>query len=196
MIKKKSGFILSVLGILSFICSVAYISSCTRPINGNPYTCAGVVCTNGGRCDSGKCVCPTGYEGTYCNQISVAKFYGYWRVYSRVIGSDSPQALGRTKRYDVEIKNTSTLTVFNLLGFDNNKSYDLLHCRLDPANNNKFYFDTTGSINMFYNRFRVRGGTGYLQTTKDSISAEIYVRYLNGSVNWQQDTLQIELKKL
>lgn len=194
MISKKGGIFLSVLGILSFVFSVVYISSCTRPIQQYPYTCAGVMCQNGGGCDSGHCVCPTGYEGATCGDVTVQKYYGVWKLHSVVTGSDSVKNINDDSLYVVELKNTSTLTTFFLLGFYNNPSYDLLTCRLDSLDNDVFTFDTTSAINMIYDHFRVRGGKCVMYS-RDSISGYIWIRHLNESVNWQNDTLAITLTK-
>lgn len=42
----------------------------------NPDPCKDVTCQNGGTCNEGNCVCPTGYEGTNCETKSRDKFIG------------------------------------------------------------------------------------------------------------------------
>lgn len=50
----------TILFLLSSILTFAIIFSC------NPEKCKGVNCLNGGACIDNKCICPTGYTGTYC----------------------------------------------------------------------------------------------------------------------------------
>ena len=46
-------------------------------------TCNNVTCFNGGSCNSGECRCPTGYEGSQCQTLSVARFIGVYGGYSQ-----------------------------------------------------------------------------------------------------------------
>jgi hypothetical protein len=45
-------------------------TSCERNV------CDNVTCFNGGSCNSGECRCPTGYEGSQCQTLSVSRFVG------------------------------------------------------------------------------------------------------------------------
>ncbi len=51
---------------------VVTYTSCTKD------ACKGVVCNNGGTCVSGSCSCPSGYEGTNCQNKTRDKFIGSW----------------------------------------------------------------------------------------------------------------------
>ncbi len=194
MVSKKSGLVISAIGVLSFLFSVAYISSCTKPIAEFPYSCNGIVCNNGGHCDSAKCKCPVGYEGKFCDTKSVDKFFGFWKLTSTVIGSDSANCVGKDSVYTVELKETATPTTFFVYNFGGNPYYSELVCLLDSTYKNNFRIDTTSSINMVYDHYRIRGGWGFLYRP-DSISAIVFIRRLNTTVNWQNDTMTLALVK-
>jgi hypothetical protein len=44
----------------------------------NKDECKDVTCQNGGVCDGGNCICPTGYEGSKCETAARAKFMKTW----------------------------------------------------------------------------------------------------------------------
>ncbi|RYZ40096.1 MAG: hypothetical protein EOP49_29790 [Sphingobacteriales bacterium] len=44
----------------------------------NKDECKDVECQNGGTCSGGNCVCPSGYEGTSCETLSIVKFAKTW----------------------------------------------------------------------------------------------------------------------
>lgn len=54
------GIIITIIGFISIV-----YTSCTKK---DP--CGGINCINGGACNNGRCVCPTGFEGTYCELTS------------------------------------------------------------------------------------------------------------------------------
>ncbi|MBA3829591.1 MAG: calcium-binding EGF-like domain-containing protein [Taibaiella sp.] len=62
----------SLLTVFAFfaVASVVLSTSC------QPDQCSTVNCMNGGSCANGFCNCPTGYEGTVCDQQSSTKFVG------------------------------------------------------------------------------------------------------------------------
>jgi len=193
MVSKKSGLVISVIAILSVVLSVTYISSCTKPLDSNPWSCNYVVCTNGGLCDSGKCVCPIGYEGKDCSVKTIKKFYGFWKARFTRIGSDSVQYVGKDTVFNMELKESATPTTFFIYNFFGNPNYSNILCRLDSINNNYFRIDTTAAQNMYYDHFRIRWGWGVLYGT-DSIAGKVIIRSINSSVNWQNDTFNYYLK--
>ncbi len=195
MVSKKSGLVITVIGILSFLLSVTYISSCTKPLEDNPWSCNYVVCNNGGRCDSAKCHCPVGYEGKDCSVVTVKKFYGLWRVTSKNIGSDTARYVGKDSVYTIEFKESATLTTFFIYNFNNNSTYNNVLCKLDSVTKNNFAIDTTMAQNMYYDHYRIRGGFGYL-FDEDSVSALVFIRSLNSAVNWQNDTFSLKMRRL
>lgn len=52
------------------------IGSMTLYISCEKDACSAVQCQNGGNCVSGICQCPTGYEGTSCQTLSVNRYLG------------------------------------------------------------------------------------------------------------------------
>ena len=52
---------------MAIVSAVVY-SSCVQD------ACNNVSCLNGGSCGNGVCRCPTGYEGTQCETLSIARF--------------------------------------------------------------------------------------------------------------------------
>ncbi len=194
MVSKKSGLVATVLGILSIVFSATYISSCTKPLDEKPWTCNYVVCTNGGLCDSGKCVCPVGYEGKDCSVKTVKKFYGFWRSHFKFTGSDSANLVGKDSLFDMELKASATNTSFFIYSFFGNPNYSNVLCIVDSANTNYFRIDTTSAQTMYYDHFRIRGGWAVLYGT-DSIAGSVWTRSINRSFNWQNDTFNFYLLK-
>jgi len=45
----------------------------------NKDECKDVVCNNGGSCDNGTCVCPTGYTGSSCDNEVRASYYNTYK---------------------------------------------------------------------------------------------------------------------
>lgn len=197
MISKKYGLLISGLGILSFLFSIIYVSSCTRPIPDNPWACNYVYCQNGGKCDSAHCKCPIGYEGTDCSVATVDKFIGFWQMDAHTVGSDSANLIGTHKKYVIELQASATNTTFFMHNLDDNPNYHHIICKIDSNDKDVFTFDTTSVLNMYYDHYRIRGGWGIIYNDKkDSISGMLFVRHLNATVNWQIDTIVLTAKKL
>lgn len=194
---KKCGLVISRLGILSFLFTIIYMSSCTQPLDERPWKCNYVYCQNGGKCDSAKCKCPVGYEGKDCGTATVDKYLSAkWRMSTVIVGSDSAHLIGpgSKKTYPVQLTATATNTTFFMANFDGNSLYDHIICRIDSVDNNTFMFDTTSVLNMYYDHFRIRHGWGVMYTP-DSIAGKLFIRHLNASINWQFDTLDYYIVK-
>ena len=75
---------ITILTGLIFAAAVTAIvySSCTKD------ACDNLTCLNGGSCGNGICNCPTGYEGTQCQTLSVSRFVG---TYAGDISCNSQQ---------------------------------------------------------------------------------------------------------
>ncbi len=78
--------------------------------------CGTSVCVNGGVCTNGKCVCPSGYEGSGCETIPRNAYLGDWTV----IQTDT---LAQQKNYMVNIAPAAAaideVIIKNLLNFFN-----------------------------------------------------------------------------
>lgn len=76
--------------------------------------CKDVTCQNGGTCDEGECICPTGYEGTNCETEERAKFFGTWRTTNETCTSGGPST------FDITITTNSgdisKINIANLYG--------------------------------------------------------------------------------
>ncbi len=70
---------LSALMTVGTFSTVVY-TSCTKD------ACKGVTCQNGGTCDGGTCVCPTGYEGSSCETASREKILKTWTASDTKVG--------------------------------------------------------------------------------------------------------------
>ncbi len=194
MLTKKSGIILSIVGTFLCLLSVVYVS-CTKV--GTEPTCNGVICENGGYCNSkGRCVCPVGYEGTNCSTSIVRKFLGDWDVVQTVIASDNASTVGKTTRYTLYLRPSSTQTTFFINGFLNDSTYNQVVSIIDSNNSNNFTLDTTRGFNLFYDRVNIlQNCTGSYDPAKKSIDATFYVRRLNPTHNWQNDTYSLQMSK-
>ncbi|MES2701225.1 MAG: calcium-binding EGF-like domain-containing protein [Bacteroidota bacterium] len=191
MLSKKRGLVIAtVIAFLSFI-SVTYFS-CTKPGN-DPRTCSGVYCENGGYCNLGTCICPSGFEGKYCATASVAKYVGTWDLTQEVIGSDSMNDIGKDSSYIVFLKKTATPTTFFVNNFFGNANYNNLVCTIDSANTATFRVDTLTPFHMLYNYVHIYDGA-HGDITDNKITMHLRVRHLTETVNWQLDTLLITMK--
>jgi len=69
IMKSIKNMALSAMLTFGAFAAVTY-TACTKD------DCKDVVCNNGGTCNGGSCVCPTGYEGANCDTKS---FLGSWK---------------------------------------------------------------------------------------------------------------------
>ena len=78
--------------------------------------CGTSVCVNGGACTNGKCVCPTGYEGSGCENRPRNAYLGNWTVYQT-------DTIAQQKNYTVNIAPAAAgidkVIIKNLLNFFN-----------------------------------------------------------------------------
>jgi hypothetical protein len=99
------AIILSSLATISAFTAVVY-TSCNRD------KCKTITCANGGVCNNGACICPSGYEGTNCEKVSREKFLGNWTVFEK--GSATLAA-----QYPVSIEPTTEITDVVIKNFYN-----------------------------------------------------------------------------
>lgn len=69
--------------LLSFIVTIAAFTMAIYNSSCNLDKCNSVSCANGGVCQHGSCVCPTGFEGIYCETEVRQKFTGNWQVFEK-----------------------------------------------------------------------------------------------------------------
>ncbi len=189
MLTKRGSILIAAIGAIFCLLSVAYVS-CTKV--GSSPACNGVICQNGGYCKKGLCVCPAGYDGYNCATPVVAKYFGTWDVHQTVIGSDTVSKIGKDSLYTVFLKKTATPTTFFMDNFLGNASYNDLLCTLDSLNSFNFALDTARDFNMWYEHVNIRPGTiGVMQADKQTINANVIIRYVNTTHNWQVDTLRM-----
>ncbi len=192
MLTNKSRIIIAAMGTILCFLSAVYVS-CTK-IGPSP-SCNGVVCKNGGYCNHGSCVCPVGYEGTDCGTASVAKFIGAWDVKQTTIGSDSPSVKGQVSNYTTFFKNTATPTTFFIDNFLGNPNYNQLVCIIDSVNTNNFVIDTIRDQNMIFGTVYIRpNSNGSFITATRRVSANVVLRHLTATHNWQIDTFAMDMK--
>lgn len=190
MLTKKGRLLLAALSTIMCFFTVAYVS-CTKP--GSEPLCNGVTCMNGGYCNKGKCICPAGYEGTDCSTKSAERFFGLWRIYQKVVGSDSSRYIGKDSTYYFTIKKTATPTTIFFDNFLGNEKYNNILAVLDSADSRHFIMDTTVDVNMWFDHVKLRFGSGgTLSADNKKVRATMIIRKLNKSNNWQVDTLSLD----
>jgi hypothetical protein len=190
MLSKKSSILIAAIGTLFCFFSVAYIS-CSKP--GSAPKCNGVTCENGGSCYKGNCVCPVGYEGGNCGTASVAKYIGAWDVHTRITASDSLKYVGIDSNYIVFFKNTATPTTFFIDNFLGNPKYNNIISVLDSTNSFRFKMDTLRNQNMWFDRTVLTYGNGSISADGKTVSGQMMIKHLNGTLNWQNDTLSFSM---
>lgn len=74
--KKLKSILLSAFAFLA-VGSIVLGTSCEQD------PCTQLTCQNGGRCQSGTCDCPAGYEGSECEIKSTSRFIGVYKGVTR-----------------------------------------------------------------------------------------------------------------
>jgi hypothetical protein len=114
--------------IIAFIIFSVSLQSC------NFDSCHDVVCSNGGVCLDGKCMCPSGYEGTDCDVASSFKFPGYWIASDSSLYNFSAFYLARIT---ISSSSPTTILLSNLRGWGSNLIFSFFangqNISLDPA---------------------------------------------------------------
>lgn len=194
MLRKKGNILIAALATILCLMSAAYIS-CTKP--GAEPSCNGVICQNGGYCNTkGKCVCPSGFEGTNCATKGISKFLGTWDVQQRIIGSDSAAYIGKDSAYSIFLKTTATPTTFFIDNFLGNPSYNSIVGALDSLNSSAFVLDTVHDYHMWFDHVSIRlGSYGVINSAGSEINGRLILRHLNRTYNWQIDTLSLYMTR-
>ena len=189
MLTRRGSIIIAAFSAIFCLLSVAYVS-CTKV--GSSPACNGVVCLNSGYCKAGHCKCPSGFEGANCGTAQVAKYFGTWNVHQTVVGSDSSKKIGQDSVYTVFLKKTATPTTFFMDNFLGNASYNDLLCTLDTLNSSNFGLDTLRDFNMWYEHVTIKTGSyGYIASNDTIINANVIIKYVNTTHNYQVDTLRM-----
>jgi len=191
MANKTTGILMTTIATILAFCSVAYMS-CSKKDGFNPKSCINILCENGGFCDSGKCVCPAGYEGANCATASIAKYIGNWDVAQKVIGSSNLSAVGNQSSYVMNLTMTASPTSFFFNNFYNNPNYNKIGCVIDTTSSSTFTIDTSTSNQNFHmaaDGILLYGGKGSISTDDSGITAQCYIRKSGG----EDDTLMLTL---
>ena len=202
MVIKKSVIRIALNAIFIFL-YIVYASSCTKPAPGK-FSCEGVMCLNGGYCDSARCTCPVGYEGANCSVSSVAKYIGTWDVRQIIIGSDSMNHVHDTTHFQAFLKISSTPTSFFFDNFNGDANYNQVVCSIDTPvlnipvldNTNRFTIETISGYSMHYGNYQLQvgGGSIIFSTADTEINGQYIVRHTNSTVNWEIDTVAFMMK--
>ncbi|MEI8279177.1 MAG: calcium-binding EGF-like domain-containing protein [Bacteroidota bacterium] len=111
MKSRLKTIILSAVAVVSAFSAVTY-TSC------NNDKCQAIVCSNGGVCSQGACLCQAGYEGPQCEKVSRTRFTGppdtayVWHVLET-------GTLSTTANYTIAIKNGANITDILIVNFRN-----------------------------------------------------------------------------
>jgi hypothetical protein len=89
---------------------IAFVSVCYTSCT--PDKCKAIVCANGGACNDGACLCPSGYVGTQCETVDRTLFTGVYTVFER--GTEVGAA-----QYTLSIGNGPTVTDVVITNFNN-----------------------------------------------------------------------------
>jgi len=191
MLRKSSGVVAVSIGLLLSLLSVLYIS-CTK--TGMAPQCNGVLCANGGYCDSGVCKCPTGYEGPTCATASVSKFINTYDVTQTLTGSDSAYEIGTVSKYQMIFHTSATPTTFFIDNFGGYPQYNDIVCTIDSISSWKFDLDTLHNFHQYYDHYHMNWGHGYINSGDSSVVIVCAVWRVNASVNHQTDTMLMQMK--
>lgn len=111
--------------------SVAYTACKKTEVTPSKNLCESVVCQNGGNCFKGKCSCPGGYEGDFCQTRAITKYLGSWVLTEKVVGSTNASHVSKEQKYNVALETASGSNVdFVINNFMGNDSYDNIPCRM------------------------------------------------------------------
>lgn len=102
---RLKSIILSALSVAAIFTTVT-VTSC----NDDP--CKAIICSYGGTCTKGDCICPSGYEGTHCEIVTREKYRGVWTVFENGTVNDAAQ-------YEITFVNAEGATEMTINNFYN-----------------------------------------------------------------------------
>jgi len=132
------------LSLILILCSCIIAISCKKSPSASIYSCSGVECVNGGKCDSGKCTCPSGFTGNYCqtkieyptskyiNQITKVRNYHSYYTSGYFITAKDDARFGITAINDTALLFYSDTLLFSA-------------------------YSSNGGILQFYSRYKYQG---------------------------------------
>lgn len=125
------NIIITLLITLTAFFSVAYTACKKTEVTPSKDLCENITCQNGGTCFKGKCSCPGGYEGEFCQTRAIAKYLGNWTVTEKIVGSNIVSHVGMEQKYNVTVEAPNGANVdFVINNFMGNSSYDNVPCRM------------------------------------------------------------------
>ena len=202
--KNKNLVVTTILSaVIAFM--LIYTASCSK-VGPSAANCENYPCFNGGYCHvdtflvksvktpEHHCICPTGYDGYNCSNVVVTKYLGTWDVLQTNIGSDSANCKGKDTTYQVLLATAGSPPTFFMNNFFGLSNYNDLVCSLDSTNSYNFVIDTLSAFHMYYDHFRLlQQGTGSISADSSTITAKIWIRHLNATTNWQNDTFTLKM---
>lgn len=102
---RLKSVILSAVGVIAVFSTIT-VTSC----NDDP--CNAIVCSYGGTCAEGDCICPSGYEGTHCEVVTREKYRGVWTVFENGTVTNPAQ-------YEITFVNGTGATEMTISNFYN-----------------------------------------------------------------------------
>lgn len=113
---RLKSIIISAFGVAGIFTSVA-VSSC----NDDP--CKAIICSYGGTCVEGDCICPSGYEGTHCEVVTRERYKGVWTVFENGTVTNPAQ-------YNLTFTNGTNPTELVISNFYNRFPGEVLNVRV------------------------------------------------------------------
>jgi hypothetical protein len=167
--------------------------SCKTP-DKDPFSCEGHICVNGGYCNLGTCLCPTGYQDATCSTAWNSKFAGNWSLSESVVGSDSTKSIGRSATYTIQIDTAHSVTSVVMSNFENNSYYSNVIAVVDSSATfntlaiQKFTPTNNGNAH-------IQGGNLVIDAAMATMTGFYYTNYRNDNGYVQNDTLSITLTR-
>ena len=128
-----------------------------------------MVCVNGGYCDGGHCVCPTGYEGDSCQVYSRNKWLGNYN------GGDSctgPGERGYNILFLANLKNPVQMVMKGILGTMNDSAI----CTM--VANDSFVFNGANNSTTYRGYGKIRLDSLKMKYTVQSDTVNYSCKYL------------------
>ncbi len=178
--------------VVALFSTLTYVSCKKKTTEEKVTTCNGITCQNGGRCVANTCSCLVGYEGTACDKESMARYLGKWEIRERIVLSNVPANVNKTRVYTLLIRKDGDSKVDMLLDslMGNGKylnvkaglaqRYDVTGHEYKPDVPTKFAIKANQKFDNGY--LLLTDGNGSVSDLGNFISATYTVQYKDGSV--------------